>query len=65
MNASTYELKTRPCSIYPGQFRWTVFENGNPVRFSPMPFLSESLAASNGIVVVRELEALKRLEQRG
>ena len=36
-----YDLVTRPCTIYPGRFRWDIRENGRPIQSSIKSFATE------------------------
>ena len=56
MAIAVYELKARPCTIRLGKFRWTIRENGFPLRFSLDSFSTESEAVGDGLIALKELE---------
>jgi hypothetical protein len=56
MGIGVYELKTRPCTIRRGKFRWTICENGFPLQFSLDSFSTEAEAVGSGFIVLKELE---------
>jgi hypothetical protein len=57
----TYDLVTRPCTIYAGRFRWDIRENGRPVRSSIESFATEQEAHADGRHELEKLIQVSRL----